>query len=86
MLSVKSLSVSVALWAAITYTLCVVYGLLVPPQFHAAELLEAVLPGFHWISLGSFLIGLVETFVYGAYTGLVFGVVYNAVQRRSAAA
>ena len=86
MLKVKTLSLTVALWAAITYTLCVIYGLLVPPQFHAAELLETVLPGFHWITFGSFLIGLAESFVYGAYTGLVFGLVYNTVQRRTAAA
>ena len=84
MLNVKHLTLSTALTAAITFTLCVAYGLLVPPEYHAGELLEKLLPGFHWITPGSFLLGLVETFLYGGYLGLLVGSLYNAVQRRSA--
>jgi hypothetical protein len=86
MLNVKSLTLSLAFAAAITFVLCVLYGLIVPPEFHAGELLEKILPGFRWLTFGGFLIGLGETFVYGAYTGLMVGWLYNALQRRTAAA
>ena len=85
MLSIKNITLSLALAAAITFVLCVLYGLVVPPQYHAGELLEKVLPGFRWITPGGFLVGLVETFIYGGYIGLLVGSLYNALQRRSAA-
>jgi len=66
MLNVKSLTWALALFGAITFVLCVLYGLVVPPQYHAGELLEKILPGFHWLSFGSFVIGLVEMTLYGA--------------------
>jgi hypothetical protein len=73
---------SVGTFGAVMYVSCVVYGLLVPEGFHAAELLEAVLPGFRWLSVGSFVLGLAETFLYGAYAGLVFTPIYNYFLRR----
>ena len=84
MLNVKNLTLSLAMTAAITFALCVLYGLIVPPEYHAGELREKFLPGFRWITPGSFLLGLVETFLYGGYLGLLAGSLYNAVQRRSA--
>ncbi len=54
-----------------------IYGLLAPPALHASQFLEMILPGFHWLSFGSFLLGLVETFLYGAYLGLVFVPIHN---------
>lgn len=86
MLNVKNLTLSLAMTAAITFALCVLYGLIVPPEYHAGELLEKFLPGFHWITPASFFLGLVETFLYGGYLGLLVGTLYNAVQRRSAQA
>jgi hypothetical protein len=58
------------------FAACVVYGLLFP-SFHASWLLEAVLPGFRWLSIGALLLGVVETFVYGSLAGLVFSTIYN---------
>lgn len=86
MLNVKSLTLSLAVTAAITFVLCVLYGLIVPPAFHAGELLGKFLPGFHWISPLSFLLGLVESFIYGAYCGLLVGQLYNFFQRRGSVA
>jgi hypothetical protein len=40
-----------------------VYGLLVP-ALHNAALLEAVLPGFYWLTPASLLLGVVETFLW----------------------
>lgn len=72
---------SFGLFAAAIFVSCVVYGLLVPKEFHAAQLLEMVLPGFGWLSVGSFLLGLGESFLYGAYTGLIFVPIYNFLRR-----
>ena len=72
---------SLGLFAAVSFVLCTVYGLVVPKAWHMTQLLEITLPGFRWLSVGSFLLGLVETFLYGAYAGLVFTPIYNFVQR-----
>lgn len=78
----KVMTCSLGLLGAITFVLCVVYGLLVPEAFHMARVLEIVLPGFKWLSVGSFVLGLVESFLYGAYAGLVFTPIYNYFLRR----
>ena len=71
------------LFGAVTFVACVVYGLMVPRVFHASQLLEQILPGFRWLTLGSVLLGVGETFVYGAYAGFVFTLIHNTVLHRS---
>ncbi len=73
----KVMTWSLATFGAISFTLCVVYGLVVPRAFHMTEFLEIVLPGFRWLTPGTFVLGLVESFLYGAYAGLVFTPLYN---------
>jgi hypothetical protein len=80
-LSVKVMTVTMGLFGAVMFVACVVYGLLVP-AIHNAALLEAVLPGFRWLTPGSLLLAVVETFLYGAFAGLVFAWLYNTVSRR----
>jgi hypothetical protein len=82
-LSLKVMAWSWGLFGTVTFAACVVYGLVVPRAFHASQLLEQILPGFRWLTPGSVLLGIVETFVYGAYAGLVFSLIHNAVLRRS---
>ena len=77
----KVMMLTIGLFAAISFTLCVVYGLIVPVRFHAASALETILPGFRWISPGSFVLGVVETFLYGAYAGLLLALLYNWLSR-----
>jgi hypothetical protein len=77
MLDWKVVTPSVGSFTAITFILCVAYGLVVPERFHAARVLEAMLPGFQWLTVGSFFLGLAETLVYGAWAGLLFTGVYN---------
>jgi hypothetical protein len=77
----KVVTLSLALHCAVSFALCVVFGLLVPPTLHASRLLEMVLPGFHWLTPTSFVLGLVESFLLGAYLGLVFTAIYNLVLR-----
>lgn len=83
MLSIKVVSWSSGFFMSFTFILCVLYGLLVPQRLHSMfYFLEAVLPGFKWLTFGGFIIGLIESFLYGAYIGIVFVPIYNFINKR----
>ena len=48
-----------------------------PASFHMTQFLEITHPGFTWLTPSGFLIGLAESFLYGAYAGLAFTPIYN---------
>lgn len=75
----KVMTLSLGLFSGFTFILCVAWGLTVPPSLHGRRFLEMTLPGFTWLSPWSFVLGLVETVVIGAYVGLVFTPIYNTV-------
>jgi hypothetical protein len=55
----------------------------VPEKLHGmAELLEMILPAFKWLTFGGFLLGLIESFLYGVYIGIVFVPIYNFINRK----
>ena len=81
------LNLKVWLWSlgsasAVSFVLCIVWGLVTPESLHMHEFLESVLPGFEWLSLGSFFIGLIESFLWGAYAALIFVPLHNLFFRR----
>ena len=82
MLNIKVVSWSLGLFTAISFVLCVIYGWIVPPSLHMAHFLESLLPAFKWLTLGGFFLGLIESFLYGVYAGLVFVPIYNILARR----
>ena len=82
MLNIKVVSWALATTALISFVVCVGYGLVTPETLHMHAFLEQVLPGFKRLTLPGFLIGLVESFLYGAYAGLVYVPVYNFFARR----
>jgi hypothetical protein len=82
MLNIRVVTWSLATFTTVSYVVCVVYGLVVPETFHMVQFLEITLPGFKWLTVGSFVIGLVESFLYGVYAGLVYTPIYNFYQRR----
>ncbi len=82
MLNVKVVTWSLGIFAAISFVLCVLYGLIVPPSLHTPQVLEAVLPAFKWLTPIGFCLGLLESFLYGVYAGLVFVPIYNFLARR----
>ena len=82
MLNIKVVSWALGIFAAISFVLCVVYGLVVPESLHSTRALEALLPAFKWLTPLGFLLGLAESFLYGAYAGLVFVPIYNSLWRR----
>jgi hypothetical protein len=83
MLDWKVVTKSLASFAAISFSLCVGYGLVAPAAFHAAWLLEALLPGFKWLSVSSFVLGFIETALYGACAGFLYSALYNFFARRT---
>lgn len=82
MLNTKLVSWALGIWASVTFVVCVIYGLVTPQSLQMSVFLEQVLPAFKWLTWWGFLLGLVESFLYGAYAGLVFCPVYNWLHRR----
>lgn len=82
MLNTKVVTWTLGLFAAVTFVVCVLYGLIVPESLHMSRGLEVVLPGFRWLTFGGFVLGLVESSLYGVYAGLVFTPIYNALSKR----
>lgn len=82
MLNLKIVSVSLGIFTAISFIVCVIYGFLVPTTIHRPEFLEMALPGFKWLTFGGFLVGLIESFLYGTLAGVVYAPIYNALSRR----
>ena len=81
MLNTKVVSWSLAVFSVVTYLVCVLFGVVVPESLHMSVFLEQVLPGFEWLTVWGFTIGLIEAFLYGAYAGLVFTPLYNTFHR-----
>jgi hypothetical protein len=82
MLNWKIVCWSLGLTAAFSFMLCVVWGLITTDALHMHAFLEQVLPAFKWLSLGSFFLGLVESFLWGFYGGIVFVPIYNLLHKR----
>ena len=82
MLNIRVVTWSLSSFILFSYLVCILYGLIVPESLHMTAFLESVLPGFRWLTPVGFAIGFVESFLWGAYIGLVFTPLYNFFQRR----
>lgn len=82
MLNTKLVSWALGIFATVSFTLCVIYGLITPQSLHMHTFLEQVLPAFKWLSWWGFLLGLVESFLYGVYAGMVFCPINNWLHHR----
>ena len=82
MLNIKILAWALGLSGAVSFVTCVLFGLIAPQSLHMHVFLEQVLPGFRWLTWWGFLLGLVESFLYGVYAALVFVPIYNWLTKR----
>ncbi len=83
LLNAKVVSWSLGMFLVLSYILCVVYGLAVPERLHGMKvILDADLPAFKWLTFGGFILGLIESFLYGVYIGIVFVPIYNFINKR----
>ncbi len=79
-LNLRVVSAALAAFGAITFTLCLLWGL-VFPSFTMVAIWKVLLPGFQGIGWGSYLLGLVEIALYGLYTAAIFVPLYNWLVR-----
>lgn len=82
MLNIKIVTWSLGIFAAVSFIVCVIYGLITPENIHMHTFLESVLPAFKWLTWWGFLLGLLESFLFGVYAGLVFVPIYNLLNKR----
>lgn len=80
-LSIKTVGLALGALFAVSYVLCVLFDL-VFPGWAMYQVWQRLLPGFGWSAVG-FLIGLVETVLYGFYIAVIYVPVYNYLQRRN---
>ena len=75
------LGLSLGTFFVVAYLACLASALIVPDRALHQVWLQ-FLPGFSW-TLPGMLIGLVEAFVYGLFSGIVFGPIYNVFNAQS---
>lgn len=80
-LNLTVIGLALGLFGAITFTLCILWDLALP-GLSMTRLWEVLLPGFRGLSPGSYVLGLVESFLYGVYAAVVFVPLYNLLARR----
>ena len=71
----RDVGLAMGCFLAVTYAFCVAYDLAFGQRMY--EVWLKLLPGFTWLTWGSFFLGLAESFLYGIYFGLVFVPLYN---------
>jgi len=78
---IKPLGHTLSIFFAISFLLCVAWGLVMPDNLHMHEAWSAFLPGFNWSVLGV-LFGLVGAYLYGWYIALVFVPLFNFFHKK----
>ncbi len=73
---VATLGMATGVFLAVTFTLCVGFGLLFPNATMYQSWLP-LLPWVSWMSWPDFGLGLVESFAYGWYIAILFAPLYN---------
>ncbi|HEV2336957.1 MAG TPA: DUF5676 family membrane protein [Stellaceae bacterium] len=68
----------------ISYVICILGYLLLPGLPVQHESLSIFLPGFALLSWGSFVLGLIESYLWGWYIAALFGWLYNFFLRQTA--
>lgn len=75
-ISLRAAGLATSLFLALAFVLCVVFDLLVPSQAMYHVWL-GLLPGFRWLTWGTFLLGLAESYGYGWFIALIWVPLYN---------
>lgn len=84
-ISIFALGMSLGLFLAVSFVLCVLFDLLFP-GYAMNRVWAPLFPGFTWLNWPGFFIGLAESFAYGWYVAVIFGPLYNFFTSRSAKA
>jgi len=76
------LGVSLSAFLAISYVFCILLGVIGGWDRGLHQPWLQFLPGFTWLTLPSFFLGLAESIAYGWYAALLFGGLYNVAVAR----
>jgi hypothetical protein len=82
MLNIKLIAWALGMSCAVSFVVCVLFGLITPQSLHMHVFLQQVLPGFRWLTWWRFLLGLIESFLYGVYAAIVYVPIYNWLTKR----
>ena len=82
-MKVVPIGMTLSIFLAISFSLCMVWGLIAPTSLHMHSAWEPLLPGFNWSILG-YLIGLAWVVFYGWYIAVIFVPLFNFFNRRTA--
>lgn len=80
-LSVVAVGQATSIFLALTYVLCVAFDLIFPGHT-MYQAWEKLLPGFEWLTLHGFFIGLLESYAYGWYFAIIWVPLYNFANKR----
>ena len=83
-MKITPLGHALSLLFAISFVLCILWGLAMPMSLHMHTAWQQMLPGFHMGSAVGILIGLVEAYLYGWYIAVIFVPLYNFFSRQKA--
>lgn len=76
-LDITRFGIALSAFFVISYVLCIVSGFVLPDwELHKPWL--QFFPGFEWLTVQRFLIGLVESIAYAWYAAILFGLLFNA--------
>jgi small-conductance mechanosensitive channel len=78
-LKVKAFTLSIGFM--IIYIICVAWDLAFP-EYAMYQVWAPLFPGFTWLSLSSFLLGLFEAFIYGLLIAVIFVPLNNFFNKR----
>ena len=76
-LGVKQTSLALGATAAAVYIECLIYGVVFMPNNSLHHQIFELFPGFVWLNIPSFIIGLIVSTIYGLGIGAFFAWVYN---------
>ncbi len=80
-LNFKTVAFTLSIFLGFSYLVCVLYGLIFH-EYAMHKAWEALLPGFYWLTWGTFFLGLAESVIYGIYVALVIVPLYNFFQQK----
>lgn len=80
-LNIKVVSLSLALVFAIVFIICFIWDILIP-RYAMIPAGTVWLPGYTGINFVGFIIGLVETFLYGLGLGALYVWIHNWLSKK----
>jgi hypothetical protein len=78
---VVPLGLTLSSFLLVTYTLCIVFGILAPETFHMHSAWAPLLPGFEWLTPRGVLFGAIGAYSYGWYIAVLFVPLYRLFNR-----